>query len=646
MASTFMGLNISYTGLVASNAGLNATANNIANIDTKGFSRQEVKQTAAEAMRCFQNYGCIGAGVDTLGVERIRDLFYDEKYWANNSKLGEADKKQYYCSIVENYLRDQRGTDEVKGFTTMFSEYWSKISSLAANTSEDNFALDFIGAGGNLCEYFNILYNNFRKMQKDVNDEIKIDINQVNSYAQQIATLNKQINTIEIGGNTIANELRDKRDLVIDQLSALIDVECTETEIFDAHGNSIGAHKYVVKICGGQTLVNDYNYRQLECIPRTTWQKINQNDADGLYDVVWTDTKQELGVSGKRSGGELKGLFEMRDGNNYEAFSGKVTAVSSLEKTVRIRVNDDYLQNMSKSTIPLTDGRIMIGGEYYYYTDYDFELDETGACYYTFHMSEDKSRNPMMVTPNAINQSVKIGEKINYQGIPYYLEQMNEWVRDYAHTFNSIYNVEGATDYYGNVTSIANTTDDCTLIEHFHGKLTNSGAFYTGTDARDNSQYAMDVEVGAKSYNSASQTGYFNLTAGNFNVSKELENDPRKLHTHTGETEGESKYDIIESLIDLSTNTDKMKFRGCSAENFLVCMLGDSGLNAQSANSFRNIYDSIRETIANNRYSISGVDKDEEAANLIKYQNAYSLASKMISVLNDCYDRLINGTGV
>lgn len=646
MASTFMGLNISYTGLVASNAGLNATANNIANIETKGFSRQEVKQTASEAMRCFQNYGCIGAGVDTLGVERIRDLFYDEKYWANNSRLGEADKKQYYCAIIENYLRDQRGTDEVKGFSTMFSEYWGKISSLATNTSDDDFALDFIGAGVNLCEYFNILYNNFQKMQTDVNDEIKIDVDQINSYAQQIATLNKQINTIEIGGHGVANELRDKRDLVIDQLSELIDVECTETEVFDAHGNSIGAHKYVVKICGGQALVDNYNYRQLECIPRTTWQKVNQNDADGLYDVVWTDTKEELGVSGKRSGGQLKGLFEMRDGNNYEAFSGKVTAVSNLEKTVKIKVSDDYLKNMSKSTIPLTDGRIKIGGEYYYYTDYDFELDDNGDCYYTFHMSEDKSRNPMMVTPDAINQSVRIGEKINYQGIPYYLEQMNEWVRDYAHAFNSIYNVEGATDYDGNVTSVVNTTDECTMKEHFHGKLVNSGAFYTGTDARDNSQYAMDVEVGAKSYNSVSQTGYYNLTAGNFSVSKVLENDPRKLHTHTGEVEGEAKYDIIENLVDLSTNTDKMKFRGCSAESFLICMLGDSGLNAQSANSFQNIYDSIRESIQNNRYSISGVDKDEEAANMIKFQNAYSLASKMISVLNECYDKLINGTGI
>lgn len=626
MPSTFLGLNTSYTGLVAANAALNTTANNIANIETEGYSRQEVNQTAAEAMQYFQSFGCVGAGVDTLGAERIRDIFYDEKYWANNSKLGEADKKQYYCAIIENYLKNQEGTDEVKGFTKLFSEYQAALESLATNTGELEYALDFIGSAGTLCEYFNILYNNFQKMQTDVNDEIKIEIDQINSLSQQIASLNKQINTIEVGGNCVANELRDKRDLLIDQLSSVIDVECKETEILDAHGNSTGTHDYVVKICGGQLLVDGYSYRQLECVPRDSWQKVNQNDVDGLYDVRWTDTGEDLGVIGKNVGGELKGLFEVRDGNNGEAFNGKVTAVSALDNSVTVKVTDDYLKSISKSTLPLTDGRIQLGGEYYYYTDFDFEIADNGECYYTFNLSDDKSKNPSVITKDLINQSATIGEKVNYQGMAYYLEQMNEWVRDYAYTFNTIYGVEGATDYNGN--------------------LTNGAIFYTGTNGTDGSQYAMDVAIGAESYNSAAQTGYFNLTAGNFNVLKELENDPSTLTTHTGETEGESKYNIIASLIDLATNKDKMTFRGCSAEDFLVCLMGDSALNAASANSFQNIYTNIQESIANNRFSISGVDEDEEAANMIKFQNAYNLASKMISVLNECYSKLINETGV
>ena len=85
-----------------------------------------------------------------------------------------------------------------------------------------------ITAGTGICEYFNILYNNFQKIQTDINDEIKIKVDAINNAAQEIASLNSQINTIEVGGLNKANDLRDKRDLVIDNLSKIIDVEYKE----------------------------------------------------------------------------------------------------------------------------------------------------------------------------------------------------------------------------------------------------------------------------------------------------------------------------------------------------------------------------------------------------------------------------------
>ncbi|MDE7477627.1 MAG: flagellar hook-associated protein FlgK, partial [Lachnospiraceae bacterium] len=382
MPSTFTGLNISYSGLIASNMALNTTANNIANVETIGYSRQIVNQTAAEAMRVFSSYGCVGAGVDALGAERVRDIYYDEKYWNNNSKLGEYDKKQYYCAIIENYLRDDRGTNEVKGFTTIFGEYQAAMESLSNNTDQPDFALEFIGKAGNLSEYFNILYNNFQKMQTDVNDEIKIKVNEVNSIAQQISLLNKQINMIEVNGTTVANELRDKRDLLIDQLSAVVDVKCEERPIKDKDGNDTNMNQYTVSIAGGQTLVSGYDYRQLECIPRQPWQKVNQNDVDGLYDVRWTDTEMDAGLGAGNVRGELKGLYEMRDGNNDEAFHGKVSAVDGLNRTVTVKTTESYLSDISKSTLPLTDGQIMLSGELYYYDSFSFETDELGNTYY------------------------------------------------------------------------------------------------------------------------------------------------------------------------------------------------------------------------------------------------------------------------
>jgi len=627
MASTFMGLNISYSGLVASNAALNTTANNIANVETVGYSRQIVNQSASAAMRAFASHGCIGAGVDTLGAERVRDIYYDEKYWNNNSKLGEFDKKQYYCAIIENYLRDDRGTNEVKGFTTIFNEYHSAMDSLSNHTGETNYALEFVGKAGNLCEYFNILYNNFQKMQTDVNDEIKIKTDEINGVAQQIALLNKQINMVEANGNTVANDLRDKRDLLIDQLSAVVDVTCEERPIKDLGGDDTNINEYIVSIAGGQTLVNGYEYRQLECVPRETWQKTNQNDVDGLYDVRWTDTEEDVGLSANNVRGELKGLYEMRDGNNAEAFHGKVSNVDKQNKTVTVATTDSYLKDISKSTLPLTNGQIMLSGDMYYYDSFTFETDELGNTYYTFQLSEDRSRNPEMPSGDITGKTAKIGEQVAYQGIPYYLEQMNEWVRDYAYHFNEIYGVENATDFNG---------------DNHEGDI-----FFTGNNDVAGGQYNLKgVSLYATSYDSSQNNGYYMLTAGNFNVEKSIQDDASTLATHTGEGEGVSKYDIIDNLKDLSTNKDKMVFRGCDAQSFLICLMGDSGLNAQSANSFQEIYSSIEESIANSRFSVSGVDSDEEAANMIKFQNAYNLASKMISVLNECYDRLITQTGV
>ncbi len=627
MPSTFLGLNVSYTGLVASNASLNTTANNIANIETDGYSRQQVYQEAAQALRTYTSYGCVGAGVDILGAQRVRDAYYDTKYWNNNSKLGEYDKKQYYAAVVETYLND---TETVMGFTSIFDEMEATLSSLQTNTGDVNYALDFIGEAGNLCEYFNLLYNNFQSMQRDVNDEIKIKVDEINSIAQEIASLNKQINIIEMDGYTMANELRDKRDLLIDQLSAVVDVTTEEVPIVDSlSGEPTNANNYIVRIAGGQILVDGYQYRTLECDPREEYEKVNQNDILGLFDIKWTDTGEELCVYADTTQGELKGLIEMRDGNNEEAFNGKVTDIDESKQTVTIKVTDDYLKDISKSTLPLTNGTLTVGATDYIYTSWSVEAYKGAGAemeyYYTFQLDKNTARNPIPVTKEEEKQIAKVGERVDYQGIPYYLEQMNEWIRDYASTFNGIYGQEGATDY---------------------DEIDRTGAvFFTGDNLVTGKQYELNVDFDSTKF-SSTEDGYFQLTAGNFNVQRSIEENPNTMATHTGETDGISKYNIIEQLFDLNTNPEKMEFRGCKAEEFLVCLMGDAALNAASANSFQAIYTDIRQTIDNNRLSVSGVDADEEAANMIKFQNAYNLSSKMISVLCEIYDKLILETGV
>ena len=333
MPSQFFGLNIAYTGLTASNAALNTTANNISNAETEGYSRQKVVQEAADALRTFTTYGCAGAGVDVLAIERIRDEFYDNKYWDTNNNSGEYNMKQYYMTQIEDYFIDNETSE---GFTTIFNKMMDALAEVKKQSGLLATKAQFVGYADNLSEYFNNMANNLELVQKDVNSEIKVKVDEINSIASEIATLNKQINVIEMS-HGFANELRDKRTLLLDQLSAIVNIEVSETPITDTNDptRETGGNRFLVKIAGGQTLVDTNEFNTLMCIARSNKEKVNQSDAEGLYDVYWV-SDQRTGALGDQFnlhnpllGGELQGLVEMRDGNNGENFNGIVSAVGN-----------------------------------------------------------------------------------------------------------------------------------------------------------------------------------------------------------------------------------------------------------------------------------------------------------------------------
>ena len=94
MPSTFFGLTIGSSGLNAANIALNTTSHNIANIETDGYSRQQVEATADNALRVYSSYGMAGSGVAVIDVKQVRDSYYDYKYWNNNKITGEYTVKR------------------------------------------------------------------------------------------------------------------------------------------------------------------------------------------------------------------------------------------------------------------------------------------------------------------------------------------------------------------------------------------------------------------------------------------------------------------------------------------------------------------------------------------------------------------------
>ena len=617
MPSTFFGLEIASSGLRAANAALNTTANNISNTNTLGYSRQEVVQEAMNPLRVFATYGCAGAGVNTLAIERIRDQFYDNKFRQNETKLGEFDTKAYYCRMVEEYLTDDGKT----GFTSIFDQMVIALQNLANDPNNDSVKLAFISQAKSMTDYFNTMYGDLQNLQKDINDEIKIRVDHINSIAQDIATVNKQINTIEMGGSA-ANELRDKRDALIDELSAIVDVEVEESPIYDQWGNATGANRCIIRIAGGQVLVDMNDYNQLMCVARTKEEKVNQTDVDGLYDIKWTNGI-DFGIYNESMGGELKGLIQMRDGNNGEYFNGTAEKIYYNGDTTKVVIStsSSYLQSMTQCRLSDTGGVINIGDQLYYYTDWSYDNEGN----YTFTI--DNKKSDQALTPVKLNRKATISQDINYQGIPYYMAQMNEWIREFAEKVNKIF-TKGLT-----------------------GAGEDAGILFTGIYPNNTGEYRED-ELNDSRQNGK---GYYYITAGNVTVIDELMKNASLLGTRENvdddttnpdEQDGVEQNNQVRKVISLINDKNQFSFRGRTAGGFLECVLSDAMLNSSNANTFYATYLSLEVNIDNQRTSISGVDEDEEALSLIKYESSYTLASKMISVLTEVYDRLILQTGV
>ncbi len=702
MPSQFFGLNIAYTGLLASNAALNTTSNNIANVQTEGYSRQQVTTQAANALRVFQTYGCAGAGVETLAIERVRNEFYDFRFWNNNEKVGEYEQKIYYMEQIESYFHDN---GQNAGFKTVFDQLMiTGLQELMKNPDNLSFKEQFVGYAGALTEYFNNVAGNLEKLQKDVNEEIKVKVDEINSIASEIAALNKQINTIELKGVN-ANELRDRRTLLVDQLSQIVDVEVKETKIADLNNpdRNTGGSRFTVKIAGGQVLVDNFEYNGLKCVSRTDDQKVNQTDVDGLYDVVWDDgTNSKFNLYGGAIGGALKGLIDLRDGNNGESFSGVIVpnGVDNTNHTVTVKVDKHYLKDLNKCNLSDSGGVIKLGNKEYYYDSWTYSVsyDNGEPEYtYTFQMSDTATINA------AEGSTASVGKSVAYQGVPYYMAQMNEWIRTFSQKFNDIltsgyagdqkgvalftanmmtenkqyffgnHGDETEAEYVARVEKIlkdqkldpTNPADkdkvlavceaalqdyryDTESKEAYGKRVDKLKAFNTKytlglTDAEIKEAAKLKVTVGKDDANSQS---YYLMTAKYFDVSNTVENDPSLLATKKKEGDGAEQNDLLEDINKIATDKGSMSFRGCSASEFLQCILSDVALNASRAETFYSSYADIAISIDTQRISISGVDEDEEAVNLVKYQNGYTLASKMIQTLTEVYDRLILQTGV
>ena len=611
MPSQFFGLMIASSGLSAYQAALNTTANNISNVKTEGYTRQTTGMSASGALRVNARYGSAGTGVQVDTIKQVRDEYYDVKFWESQSALGLYETKVNYNLQIENYFMDD---DNIQGFSSILNNMFNAMEELKNEAGDINVRQQFIGQAKNFTTYFNSVANGLGEIQDSVNEEIKSTTANINSLAEKIAVLNKQINVIELQGS-YANELRDQRALLIDELSSIVPTEVKESPITNANYPDmyLGSNYYVVKI-NGQTLVDTYEYNTLTCVARD--YEVNQSDRAGMYDIIWTETGSTFHAGSNYSAGSLKALLDVRDGNNQENFRGKITSVTTNTITLTENLSITAAEAMTMSH----EGMLTIDGKDYRYTDFEFSTNAEGEIIsYTFKLSPENTINKDQQV-RMEGKMAQIGESINAKGVPYYMAQMNEFLRTFAQSFNDI--MLDGENLYGDKVDFS---------------------FFTAIKAMSGEDTTFFNIEGGKTY-SATQDGYYRLTCGNISIDSNCIKDSALIATTDNINNGVDSYELVEELLKLKSR--KVLSRGGGADDFLQCIIEDISVDTEESKIFFTNYTNISAAVDNQRQSVSGVDEDEEALDLVKFQNAYNLSSKMVSVLTEIYDRLILETGV
>lgn len=301
MRSTFGSFNIATSGLFASQRSLDVTSHNISNANVDGYSRQRSLQRASTPIYGGTS-GVLGTGVETYDIIRIRSNYLDQKYWGQNKTYHEWDVKQGQLEQIESMFNEPSDT----GIRVVMDDLFAALEELSKKSGDSTCRVAVAEKANMLAATINRNGQELINAIRDANFAVKSKVSEINTLSEQIASLNKNIFNLELGGSK-ANDLRDQRNVLLDQLSSIVNINVSE--IPGPNGNN-----YLDVKIGGITLINHVNYNKL-----TTQDEditgITELGGGKISKVMWAGVNdQEV----KIESGELKGLLEMRDGDGID----------------------------------------------------------------------------------------------------------------------------------------------------------------------------------------------------------------------------------------------------------------------------------------------------------------------------------------
>lgn len=636
MASGLLGIGTS--ALAANSRALATTSNNIANVNTEGYSRQR----ANFAERPSDSIGSLtlGNGVTVDSISRVFDAFAVNQVRVNNSSFSSFDALNEFASQLDSILADSSA-----GLSPAISGFFDALQEVADDPSSTATRQVLLSEAGSLVSRFDAIAGRLETLGNAVNSDLTATISEVNVLAQSIASVNGQISATEAGGNgNVANDLRDQRDRLLLQLS-----EYTDVSIVEQPGGALN-----VFIGNGQSLVSGSFAQSLSVVS-------NSFDPTRL-EVAYVANGATAPISGQISGGRLGGLLEFRDSVLDPAANtlGQVAIGISDQINNQHRLGQDlngalgglFFNDLS-ATSPLVLANSNNTGsgavstaitDVNALTNSDYLLTNTAGAYSITRLSDNTITNlPAFPGTNAVvdGLTISLASGTVNSGDAFLIRPTVAASRDITLQISDVRQVAAALPIIGQASSTntgnatispgtvngppppnANLTQPVTIT--FNNPPSTFNVTGTGTGNPTNVAFTAGSAI---SYNGftveidgvPAAGDVFTVTANTGGV---------------GDNRNALALANIQQQLNLNNGTSTIG-------NVYGGLVAEVGTRTRESELNRAAQETLLQQAQASRDSISGVNLDEETADLLRFQQSFQASAQIISIADELFQVLL-----
>lgn len=647
-------LSTAISGLLVSQRGLATAGHNVANVNTEGFSRQRVEQVTRPPTPYGDGFLGNGATINT--VTRVYDQFVSGRFTDATTTSGQTGEFYRLATRVDNLLADPQA-----GLAPLLQRFFNSVNDVANDPQSTTARQVMLSEANSLVDRFDYLNQRFSDLRDGVNSEITNRVSEINTLASSIAQVNRDIVLAQgLAGGQPANDLLDKRDALVNDLASKVSVRTVLQD--DGALN--------VFIGNGQTLVIGPTYNALSVVRNP-------------YDVSQAEVGYTAGgvttiVTSMLTGGSLGGALEFRGqmldaaqnalGRIATGLADGINAQHRLGLDLNGAAGGDFFSPVDNTAPVVTarSGSSPNTGTLQFDVDLsvvsalttsDYQLDYDGANYQLTRLSTNTLVGTFAGFPQTIEgMTLTLTAGAANAGDSFLIQPTRNAARDISVLVSDpsriaaagpllaagATNANGLPTNGGTATITPGTVSNTTNLP-LAGNITLSfdpnagGAGVPGFTVAGGPAgpllYDPATEYNGKQFSFAPGYGGFTFTVSGVPQA----NDQFVIRNNTGAVSDNRNALALAGLRDTLTLVNGT----ASLEDAYGQMVGDVGSRTHQADVNRQAQQALLNTTRAERDSVSGVNLDEEAANMVRLQQAYQAAAQMIAVSDTLFQSLI-----